>query len=119
MWFERFEIIITSLTRDFLPSSWWHVPARRSIDIGMLAGSFGLFFTLFLLFCRFLPVVAMAEVKTVMPQAHPHGGAVTSKAHDCQPDEHYDPVKDEPARRRHPVSSRDERPASSDGIERP
>ena len=40
----------------------------------MLAGSFGLFFTLFLLFCRFLPVVAMAEVKTVMPQAHPHHG---------------------------------------------
>ncbi len=40
------------------------------VDLGMLLGSFGLFFTLFLLFCRFLPMVAMAEVKTVMPQAH-------------------------------------------------
>jgi molybdopterin-containing oxidoreductase family membrane subunit len=70
MWFERFEIIATSLTRDFLPSSWfWYRPTL--IDIGMLSGSFGLFFTLFLLFCRFLPVVAMAEVKTVLPQAHP------------------------------------------------
>ena len=44
------------------------------VDLCTLAGSFGLFFTLFLLFCRFLPVVAMAEVKTVMPQAHVHGG---------------------------------------------
>ncbi len=71
MWFERFEIIITSLTRDFLPSSWYPFKPT-AIDLLMLAGSFGLFFTLFLLFCRFLPVVAMAEVKTVMPQAHAH-----------------------------------------------
>ena len=71
MWFERFEIIITSLTRDFLPSNWWAYHPTI-IDILMLAGSFGLFFTLFLLFCRFLPVVAMAEVKSVMPEAHPH-----------------------------------------------
>jgi molybdopterin-containing oxidoreductase family membrane subunit len=71
MWFERFEIIATSLTRDFLPSSWfWYRPTV--IDLAMLAGSFGLFFTLFLLFCKYLPVVAMAEVKTVLPQAHPH-----------------------------------------------
>jgi Ni/Fe-hydrogenase subunit HybB-like protein len=86
MWFERFEIIITSLTRDFLPTSWhWFKPTV--IDILMLAGSFGLFFTLFLLFCRFLPVVAMAEVKTVLPQAHPHhdeGG--DEKKSDFQPD---------------------------------
>src|SRR5690348_12175934 len=72
MWFERFEIIITSLTRDFLPTN-WHVFKPTSIDLLMLAGSFGLFFTLFLLFCRFLPVVAIAEVKTVLPEAHMHG----------------------------------------------
>ncbi len=71
MWFERFVIIVTSLTRDFLPSSWW-VYKPTYIDICMLAGSFGLFFTLFLLFCRYLPVVAMAEVKSIMPQAHIH-----------------------------------------------
>lgn len=65
MWFERY-VIILSLTRDFLPSSWgYFVPT--SVDILMLIGSFGLFFTLFTLFCRFMPVVAIAEVKNVMP----------------------------------------------------
>ena len=69
MWFERFVIIVTSLSRDFLPSSWGQfVPTK--IDILMLAGSFGLFFTLFLLFCRYLPMVAMAEVKAVLPHEH-------------------------------------------------
>ena len=65
MWFERFVITITSLSRDFLPSSWGYFQPTI-IDWLMLIGSFGLFFTLFLLFCRFLPVVAMAEVKSVM-----------------------------------------------------
>ena len=73
MWFERFVIIITSLTRDFLPSSWgMYVPSW--VDIVMFAGSFGLFFMLFLLFLRFLPSVNMAEVKSVMPQAKAHHG---------------------------------------------
>ncbi len=73
MWFERFVIICTSLARDFLPSSWgYFIPT--SFDYMTLAGSFGLFFTLFLLFCRFLPMVAMAEVKAVHPAAHGHGG---------------------------------------------
>ena len=69
MWFERFVIVVTSLHRDFLPSSWamFH---PTWVDLGMLAGSFGLFLTFFLLFCKFLPVIAMAEIKTVMPQAH-------------------------------------------------
>lgn len=69
MWFERFVIIVTSLHRDFVPSS-WHVFIPTWVDVGMLVGSFGLFMTLFLLFCRYLPIVAMAEVKNVMPQAH-------------------------------------------------
>ncbi|MEM8712810.1 MAG: hypothetical protein AAGG01_17805, partial [Planctomycetota bacterium] len=43
------------------------------VDMLMFAGSFGLFFTLFLLFLRFLPTVAIAEVKSIMPQAHAHG----------------------------------------------
>jgi hypothetical protein len=42
------------------------------VEILTLMGSFGLFFTLFLLFCRFLPMVAMAEVKSILPQANPH-----------------------------------------------
>ncbi len=69
MWFERFVIIVTSLSRDFLPSSWGHYAPTR-IDVAMLLGSFGLFFTLFLLFCRYLPMVAMAEVKAAVSH-HP------------------------------------------------
>ena len=66
MWMERFVIIVASLGRDFLPSSWGAFKPTL-IDVLMLLGSFGLFFTLFLLFCRFLPMVAMAEVKGVLP----------------------------------------------------
>jgi molybdopterin-containing oxidoreductase family membrane subunit len=65
MWFERFVIIVTSLHRDFLPSSWADY-APTPIEGAILAGSFGLFFTLFLLFVRVLPVIAMAEVKGVL-----------------------------------------------------
>ncbi len=65
MWFERFVIIVVSLHRDFLPSSWtMYVPT--SVEIAILAGSFGLFFTCFLLFCRFLPMIAIGEVKGVL-----------------------------------------------------
>ncbi len=66
MWFERFVITVTSLSRDFLPSSWGYF-APTLVDVLMFIGSFGLFFTLFLLFCRYLPMVAMAEVKSVLP----------------------------------------------------
>ena len=72
MWFERFVIIVTSLHRDFLPSSWGYF-SPTIWDIMCLLGSFGLFFTMFCLFVRFLPMVATAEVKTVLPQAHLHG----------------------------------------------
>jgi molybdopterin-containing oxidoreductase family membrane subunit len=69
MWFERFVIICTSQSRDFLPSSWgYFIPTP--FDYMTLCGSFGLFFTLFLLFCRYLPMVAMAEVKAAHPDAH-------------------------------------------------
>jgi molybdopterin-containing oxidoreductase family membrane subunit len=68
MWFERF-VIVMSLTRDFLPSSWGNfIPSLT--DYLMLIGSFGLFFTLFTLFCRFLPVIAISEVKNVSRQPH-------------------------------------------------
>ncbi len=65
MWFERFVIIVTSLHRDFLPSSWaTYVPTF--IEVSTLIGSFGLFFTCFLIFCRFLPMIAVAEIKGVL-----------------------------------------------------
>ncbi len=62
MWFERFVIIITSLHRDFLTSSWdLYIPTW--VDYGILLGSFGFFFTLYLIFVRVLPVIAFSEVK--------------------------------------------------------
>ncbi|MCL4219346.1 MAG: polysulfide reductase NrfD [Candidatus Hydrogenedentes bacterium] len=65
MWFERFVIIVTSLHRDYLPSS-WAMYTPTIIEILTLLGTFGLFFSLFLLFCRFLPVIAIAEVKGIL-----------------------------------------------------
>jgi molybdopterin-containing oxidoreductase family membrane subunit len=71
MWFERFVIIITSLAQSYLPTGWgYYTPTW--VDMGMLVGSFGLFMTLFLLFCRYLPIIALSEVKHVMPEANPH-----------------------------------------------
>jgi molybdopterin-containing oxidoreductase family membrane subunit len=71
MWFERFVITVTSLNRDFLPSSWrYFVPTN--FDYLFLIGSFGLFFSLFLLFIWRVPVVALAEVKGIMKQSNPH-----------------------------------------------
>ena len=71
MWFERFVIIVTSLHRDFLPSSWFYF--RPTFwDVATMIGSFGLFFTMFCLFVRFLPIVAASEVKSVLPQAAAH-----------------------------------------------
>ncbi len=67
MWFERFVIVVTSLHRDFLPSSWrYYVPTFY--DWGITLGSFGWFFIWFLLFVRFLPVIAMSEVKAVIAE---------------------------------------------------
>jgi molybdopterin-containing oxidoreductase family membrane subunit len=65
MWFERFVIIVTSLHRDYIPSSWtmfyptWY-------DIGQYVFTFGLFFTAFFLFSKFFPVINMAEVKSII-----------------------------------------------------
>lgn len=70
MWFERFVITVTSLSRDFLPSSWaYYTPTLT--DFAILIGSFGLFFTLLLLFTKTLPVVSIAEVKAVVDGAQP------------------------------------------------
>jgi len=70
MWFERFIIIASSLHRDFLPSSWGYFTPTW-VDFSILLGSFGLFFTLILVFSRTLPVVTMSEIKGVVEGAHP------------------------------------------------
>ena len=72
MWFERFVIIVTSLARDFLPSSWGYY-SPSIVEIFTFFGTFGVFSTLFLLFIRFVPIMPMSEVKCVIPQADPHG----------------------------------------------
>jgi Ni/Fe-hydrogenase subunit HybB-like protein len=74
MWFERFVIVVTSLHRDFLPSSWGHY-TPTFWDVATFIGTFGLFFTLFFLFLRFVPMVAIAEVKTLLPEARAHAPA--------------------------------------------
>jgi molybdopterin-containing oxidoreductase family membrane subunit len=74
MWFERFVIIVTSLHRDYLPSS-WAMYKPTFVEVGELIGSFGLFFTCFLLFVRFLPVINMSEVKGVLSVGRKHRGA--------------------------------------------
>jgi molybdopterin-containing oxidoreductase family membrane subunit len=76
MWFERF-VIVMSLHREFLPSSWGYFKPTW-VDVCTYLGTFGLFFTMFLLFLRYVPLIAIAEVKAVTPQAdphHPEGGA--------------------------------------------
>jgi molybdopterin-containing oxidoreductase family membrane subunit len=73
MWFERFVIIVSSLHHDYLPSA-WHIYKPTLVDYGILLGSFGLFFTLVLLFARVLPVIATTEMKTILPGAQPRQG---------------------------------------------
>ena len=84
MWFERFIIIVSSLERDYLPSSWLSY-RPTSIEIATLIGSFGLFFTLFLLFCRFVPVIAIAEVKGAIG-SHGEGAAESTAEFVGSPD---------------------------------
>jgi Ni/Fe-hydrogenase subunit HybB-like protein len=68
MWFERFVIIVTSLYRDFLPSSWGTYRATKW-DYMTFIGTMGLFTTLFLLFVRFLPMIPMNEIRMILPAA--------------------------------------------------
>jgi molybdopterin-containing oxidoreductase family membrane subunit len=68
MWFERFVIVVTSLYRDFLPSSWGTYRATKW-DYATYVGTLGLFTALFLLFVRFLPMIPMNEIKMMLPSA--------------------------------------------------
>jgi hypothetical protein len=81
MWFERFVIIVTSLARDFLPSSWGYY-SPSIVEIFTFFGTFGVFSVLFLLFIRFLPIMPMAELKAVTPSGRPvHGPRQTLICH--------------------------------------
>ena len=71
MWFERFVISCTTLARDFLPGQ-WDMYSPTWVEIWTFIGTFGLFLMLFLIFLRFLPVIAIAEIKGVLPESDPH-----------------------------------------------
>ena len=78
MWFERFVIVVTSLHRDFLPSSWdMYAPTRW--DWAFYVGSLGLFFSLMFLFIRFLPVISIFEMRTIA-KGDPEGKAAGGRA---------------------------------------
>jgi Ni/Fe-hydrogenase subunit HybB-like protein len=79
MWFERFVIIVTSLHRDFLTSSWTMFHPTY-VDIGVYFGTIGIFFVLFLLYARSFPVLALNELKTILRATGEHG-VKGSKAH--------------------------------------
>lgn len=81
MWFERFVIIPTTLARDYLPSSWsFYVPTW--VEVGIFLGTLGLFFTMFLLFTRIAPVVAIAEIKNISKSAGDQYLKVNKKHHE-------------------------------------
>lgn len=89
MWFERFVIIATTLARDYLPTSWsYYTPTW--VEVGLFIGTLGLFFTLYLIFSRLAPVVAVAEIKSILkvagdqytgPNAHHHHEAAATEVH--------------------------------------
>lgn len=86
MWFERFTIITTTLHHDFLPASWGYY-SPSWVEISIFVGTFGIFLTLFLLFAKFVPVIAIAEVKGILPGAQPkhhhdHHGHNDKHAHE-------------------------------------
>ena len=84
MWCERFNIVVTSLHRDFIPSS-WHNYAPTWVDFSLFIGTIGLFSTLFLLFLKFVPAVAITEVKELRHEmehdAHVRGNGESAGAH--------------------------------------
>jgi len=74
MWLERFVIIVTSLHRDFLPSSWgMYTPTIW--DVGTFVGTIGLFVSLLFLFIRVLPMISIFEMRTLLPEAKVKGGS--------------------------------------------
>jgi molybdopterin-containing oxidoreductase family membrane subunit len=78
MWLERFVIVVVSLTKDFLPSSWGNY-TPTFWDWALYAGSFGVFMTLFLIFIRLLPSIATTEVKELAHHDAHHGSDAFEK----------------------------------------
>ena len=69
MWFERYVIVVTSLTKDLLPSNWTDY-SPTNVEIGLFVGTIGFFIICILLFFRYLPMIAISEVKGVLKHSH-------------------------------------------------
>ena len=95
MWLERFVIIVTSLHRDFLPSS-WAMYSPTMFDLSMFAGTIGFFFTLIYLFVRFVPIISIFEVRTLLPDAQVKHG----HAHHDEPTSFIEGTNESPGRER-------------------
>ena len=78
MWFERFVIVVTSLYREYLPSSWGTYRATKW-DYMIYVGTMGLFTLLFFLFIRFLPMIPMSEIRMMLPQTKVTRGGETAE----------------------------------------
>ncbi|RFM30372.1 NrfD/PsrC family molybdoenzyme membrane anchor subunit [Deminuibacter soli] len=86
MWFERFVIIVTSLYRDYLPSSWSPYYSPTIWEMGFYLGTFGLFFTCFFLFAKYFPVIAIAEIKAVLKTSGENFKETVGKEEEMQPE---------------------------------
>jgi Ni/Fe-hydrogenase subunit HybB-like protein len=86
MWLERFVIVVTSLHRDYLPSS-WGMYEPTGWDWATYLGTIGLFFMLLLLFIRFLPLISIFEVRALLPEAEVHDDDDDDDERKAEPDE--------------------------------
>lgn len=91
MWFERFDIIVIDLSKDRLTSS-WTMFSPTFVDIGTFVGTIGFFFVLFLLYARTFPVIAQAEVKTILKSS----GEFYKKRREEHGDDHIEHVESYP-----------------------
>ena len=80
MWFERFVIIVPTLCRTYLPST-WNSYSPTFIDVGIFVGTIGMFFTLFLLYSRTFPVIAQAELKSILKASGEEHKKLAANAH--------------------------------------
>jgi molybdopterin-containing oxidoreductase family membrane subunit len=81
MWFERFNIVVTSLSKDYLPSAWASY-SPSWVEIGFFIGTLGMFITGVLLFFRWIPMIAISELKSVAKFDKPTNGQLKATTHE-------------------------------------
>ncbi len=81
MWFERFNIVVTSLSHDYLPAN-WATYSPTWVEVGFFTGTLGMFFAGVLLFFRFIPIIAISEVKSVSKYNKPRKDYIRNAGHE-------------------------------------